>query len=60
MSARWKRLHFLAINLEAKGEPGFYRNFRYRIGKEPDIIFENPRGDKVLIYDFRDESEKHY
>jgi hypothetical protein len=60
MSARWKRLHFLAINLEAKGGPGFYRNFRYRIGKEPDIIFENPRGDKVLIYDFREESEKHY
>jgi hypothetical protein len=60
MSWRWKRLNFLAINLVTKGKPGFYRNFRYRIGKEPDIIFENDQGDKVLIYDFREESIKNY
>ena len=60
LTSRWKRLDFLAISLDNDGRPGFYRNFRYRIGKEPERIFENHKGDKVLVYDFRDEKHKKY
>ena len=52
-SNRWKKLHFMAIALRADSPPGFYRNFRYLFGKEPDRIFENEKGSKVLVYDLR-------
>ena len=52
LSMRWKRLDFMAIHLNRHGKPGFYRNFRFRIGKEPDKIFRNRKGDQVLVYDF--------
>ena len=60
LTSRWKRLDFLAISLDNDARPGFYRNFRYRNGKEPERIFENHKGDKVLVYDFRDEKDKKY
>ncbi len=53
LSSRWTKLNFLAINLSKNNKPGFYRLFRYRIGMEPDKIFENSYGDKVLVYDLR-------
>jgi hypothetical protein len=60
LTTRWNLLHFMAISLDDDARPGFYRNFRYRIGKEPERIFENHKGDKVLVYDFRDEKDKKY
>jgi len=60
LSDRWKLLRFLAITLTDDSHPGFYRNFRYRNGKEPDMWFWNHKGDKVLVYDFRPEEEKRY
>ena len=58
LTPRWTILEFFAVSLNNKGSPGFYRNFRYRIGKEPDMVFENERGAKVLVYDFRDLEDK--
>ena len=60
LTTRWRLLDFLAISLDDDARPGFYRNFRYRVGKEPERIFENKQGDKVLVYDFRDEKDKNY
>ena len=60
LSDRWKLLRFLAITLADDSRPGFYRNFRYRNGKEPDMWFWNHKGDKVLVYDFRPEEDKRY
>ena len=53
LTTRWRLLTFLVIAVEGDSKPGFYRNFRFRIGKEPDKIFENRKGNKVFIYDFR-------
>ncbi len=60
LSHRWKLLRFLAITLTDDSHPGFYRNFRFRNGKEPDMWFWNHKGDKVLVYDFRPEEDKQY
>ena len=55
---RWQQLSFLAVTLAGSGRPGFYRDFRHRIGKEPDMWFWNRKGSKVLVYDFRSEGER--
>lgn len=60
LTTRWSLLDFLVINIEDDARPGFYRTFRFWIGKEPEKIFRNRKGDKVLVYDFRPESEKRY
>ena len=60
LTPRWELLDFLAISIERKNSPGFYRSMRFRIGKEPERVFENRKGDKVLVYDFRPEAEKKY
>ena len=53
LTSRWKRLDFLVIRLARYNRPGFIRSLRNRIGKEPDRVFDNGRGDRVFVYDFR-------
>ena len=60
LTTRWSLLDFLVVNIEDDARPGFYRTFRYWIGKEPEKTFRNRKGDKVLVYDFRPERKKKY
>lgn len=49
-----EKLQFLVLNLDKYDKPQAFANIRSQIGREPDRIFENSKGDKVLVYDFTD------
>ena len=53
-STRLSKLDYLVVDTgKSSYGPGisFYRNFRDYSGKEPDMIFQNHKGQKVFIYD---------